>query len=138
MFIFSIFVFPIVLASMMSFSFWQSSLTPVITQNFSAEKKKQYDDLFGKASFISLGVCVVLLILFGSLFYLNIWNLMFYAICLFFIVFFAQNIRSGVTLLNLDFFQSRVGNYIVSEILLPYLFVFSWIKLLIVFVTGNP
>lgn len=126
------------LISIMCFAFWQSSLVPMITQNFPSEKKEQYHSFWGKISFISLSACVSLLALFGSFSTFDIWNAIFYSISVFLLLLFFNSRRKRTMFLNLKFFNSRFGNYIVSEVLLPYLFIFSWIKLLVIFVTGNP
>jgi hypothetical protein len=137
MLIFNILGFLLVLISGISFALWQSSLTPIITQNFSAEKKEKYLSFFEKTSFLSLGACIILLIQFESIFYLDIWNIIFLGIAGFFISLFVQNLHKGRKLLTLETFKNRYSNYIITEFLLPYLFIFSWIKLLIILVTGN-
>lgn len=117
--------------NIISVGFWKGSLVAYITAHLSKKGKESYDRVFMMASLSLLSLCFLYILVFRSGI-ISIWEIMALFIIFLLIFIFVTNKIHNKYFLNLNFFKIKALNYILSGILVPYIFIFTWIRMIFV------
>lgn len=116
--------------NLIAVTFWRNALSVIIVKNLSEIKKERYYQFFKSLSFILLSLCLLFLLVFGF-FQIDIWTIIFLAILIILFSICILNKINHRDTFDIKIFNSRLLNYVIVDVFIPYIFIFIWIRILI-------